>query len=110
MNQFIKKVTKSGILLLCLIGSAAALEAQGLSGIWGVASDRTGAVIPGVQVTITKADTGAIRSILTDETGTYKFTLLEPGDYNLRAEKPGFKAGIANGVTLPVDETITMDV
>src|SRR6266436_2052927 len=98
------------LLFVFLIAAKSSLHAQGLSGIWGVITDQTGGVIPGVVVSASNVDTGASRSTITDETGTYIVPQLQPGDYFLRAERPGFKAKIENGVTLPVNETVTLNL
>jgi hypothetical protein len=97
-------------LLVAILFTTISAHAQGLSGLRGVISDRSGAVIPAVAVTITELETGAARATVTDESGTYTFTLLEPGDYTVRAEKAGFKIEVANDVTLPVDENISLDL
>jgi hypothetical protein len=111
MDSSLYKSIRTGILWVGLFTlTTVSLQAQGLSGIRGVISDRTGGVIPLVSVTITQVDTEVSRSTLTDGTGTYTFTLLQPGDYNLRVDKEGFKAAVVNGVALPVNETITMDL
>ena len=50
---------------ICLL-TAGAAQAQAVAGsqVSGVVKDSTGGVLPGVEVTITKTDTGAVRTIL----------------------------------------------
>src|SRR5262245_36517359 len=73
--------------LLLMIGFAVVLAAQAPSGeITGVVDDPTGAVVPGVEVTLTNPATNAVRSAITNEAGLYAFRALPPGIYNLRAE------------------------
>ena len=45
--------------------------AQATAQISGNVTDPTGALIPGVEVTATKTDTGAVRTVVTNETGSY---------------------------------------
>ncbi len=55
-------------------------------------SDTTGAVVPGVTVTIRFLDTNETRTQVTNEKGEYRFSLLQPGDYILSAEKASLKS------------------
>ena len=107
------KVDWRRALLFCvaLVTLSGFLYAQGgLTAVRGVVRDPTGAVIPGVEVTLTDAGTGVARTVLSDETGTYLVSQLQPGSYTLRAELSGFKARLVNNVLLPVNETITLNV
>lgn len=65
-----RKVACTGFVLamILLVGSPSAF-AQGLAGVTGSVSDPTDAVIPGVEVTVTNAATGASRSVITNESG-----------------------------------------
>src|SRR5690348_18397509 len=57
----------------------------------GIVTDGTGAVLPGVTVTLKNVDTGFNRSTVTDAAGRYSFTALEPtGKWTLSAELQGF--------------------
>ena len=58
--------------VVSLLGTVAGFG-QGLSGITGSVSDSTGALIPGVEVTISNEATGVGRTVLTNETGSYWF-------------------------------------
>jgi hypothetical protein len=60
--------------------------------IEGVVADSTGAVLPGVSITIANIDTGAQRSLTTGSDGLYRAPLLPLGTYRVRAELNGFKA------------------
>jgi hypothetical protein len=82
-----------GCLLLLagvLIGSRA--EAQATRGIIsGTVTDKSGAVLPGVTVTVTNQDTGIVRTGTTSTDGIYRLPALEPGFYTVRVELPGFQ-------------------
>ena len=71
----------------------AALFAQTLTTgtVVGTITDASGAVIQGAAVTIQAAQSGDKRSTFTGETGQYRFPLLKPGDYAVRAESPGLQ-------------------
>lgn len=59
--------------------------------IRGTVTDPTGAVIPGVTVTVTHVETGVSRTVQTNATGEYTIANLPPGDYLVEATHTGFK-------------------
>ena len=65
--------------------------------------------MPGTQITIVNINTGAPRTTLTDESGSYRFLALPPGRYSLRAEFPGFEVQSIPDVGLTVGQTATVD-
>src|SRR5918996_6043836 len=70
---------------LILLLTAGAAWAQGTAQLSGTVRDESGAVLPGVTVTVTQTDTGLIRTTVTDETGGYRLTNLPIGPYQLEA-------------------------
>ncbi len=63
---------------------------HGTQAIAGTVTDSSGAVVPGVQVTVTNVMTGATRQVQTDESGQFTVLGLGPGRYRVRVIKPGF--------------------
>lgn len=92
------------VALLCpaLVGQTTSLRGQ--------ITDPQGAVVPGVDATITNVATGAVRQAVSDELGVYQFLQVSPGAYNLRAELPGFKAIERKNLQLPVNTPVTLDL
>src|SRR5437016_5229710 len=76
--------------------------AQAVSQISGTAKDDSGAVVPGVEITVTQTETGAKRSVTTDETGSFILPNLPLGPYRLEAAKPGFRTYVQTGIALQV--------
>jgi len=78
--------------------------------ITGRAQDSSGALIPGVEVTITSpAMIGGARSAVTDETGSYRFTLLPAGTYRVSFALSGFKTLNIDGVAVTPQQTMTIN-
>src|SRR5712692_1090035 len=71
-----------------LAGSATAQSVTG--SIQGSVVDQSGAVLPGVTVTLTHTATGTMRTAVSDTTGTFRAELLPVGQYSLSADLPGF--------------------
>jgi len=85
-------------------------QAQQTGAITGRALDGSGALIPGVEVTITSpAMIGGTRTAPTDETGSYRFTLLRPGTYRVSFGLPGFKTLNIDGVNVLASSTMTIN-
>lgn len=96
-------------LLLIQIALAAFAMAQTATGsIRGIVSDPSKAIITGARVTITNKDTGAERATKTNSAGEFQFSLLQPGEYEIKVTAQGFKSYIAP-IKLQVGESITSD-
>ena len=59
--------------------------------ILGTVTDNSGAVMPGVTITVTNVDTGRSRVYVTDGNGEYTAPSLPTGTYTVGAELTGFK-------------------
>jgi hypothetical protein len=78
------------MLALALAAPLAAQQTE--SRIVGRITDTSGAVLPGVTVTITSKQTGAVRTAVTDGDGRYVVTNLSPGSYEVSGALDGFAA------------------
>ena len=76
----------------------------------GTISDPSGAPVAGAGVVVTNADTGLQRTTTSDDTGTYSFTGLPIGQYQIAVEKAGFSKYVQSGITLVVAQTATAPV
>src|SRR2546426_8966328 len=85
--------------------------AQGTTAqISGTVKDQSGAVLPGVEVTVTQTATGAKRATVSNETGNYVLASLPLGPYMLEAALPGFKSYVQSGIVLQVDASPTINI
>ena len=67
------------------------LQAQSVTGaIQGTVVDQSGAVLPGVTVTVTNTRHRRVRTIVTDATGTFRAELLPVGPYDVLGGTAGF--------------------
>lgn len=89
---------------------AVLVMAQGTTSLRGVVYDGGRAVVPGVAVTLTNVNTSASRSTLTDDAGVYQFLQVAPGDYEVKAEKPGFQTMVKSALKLLVSTPTTLDM
>ena len=76
---------------LALVFGVATATAQSQTGeIFGKVTDESGAVLPGVTITLSGPSLLQPQTATTSETGTYQFPRLTVGTYNLKFEIPGF--------------------
>ncbi len=75
----------------------------------GTVTDKTGAVVVGVTVTATNNATSASRTATTNSLGAYRFDVLPPGTYTIKAAMAGFSTVTANNVELLVGRSTTQD-
>src|SRR5215467_12549307 len=68
----------------------------------GTVTDSSGAVIPGVMVSIKNRATGVARNLTTDEVGFYSAPNLLAGDYDVTASAPGFSTVVQSNIALAV--------
>jgi hypothetical protein len=85
--------------LVALVGTRAIASAQQPTGqIFGKVTDQSGAVMPGVTVTLTSPILLQPLVAVTSETGTYQFPRLEVADYSVKFELTGFKTVVNEGI------------
>jgi outer membrane receptor protein involved in Fe transport len=96
--------------IVVLLTSGTTLAQTTTATLSGVIRDPSNAVVPDVRVSIRSNQTGATRETSTDGDGRYNFTNLLPGQYDLRAERTGFKTAVQSNVLLTVASAVAVDL
>ncbi|HTI38827.1 MAG TPA: TonB-dependent receptor [Vicinamibacterales bacterium] len=112
MLRFSSRWVAAVIVLLALVVtvSSAFAQSQATNGaIEGTITDASGAVLPGVTVTLTQTETGAERTAVSNDKGLYRAPLLPIGTYTVKAELQGFKTFQQTGVKVSVGETAVVN-
>src|SRR5438874_12327438 len=86
------------------------VSAQSTAQISGTARDQSGGVLPGVEVSLTQTNTGLVRTVVTNETGSYSMPDLPVGPYKLEASLPGFRTFIQTGIVLQVGSNPVINI
>src|SRR5262245_5484613 len=95
----------------CLALVSTTCWAQQDGTINGKVNDSTGAVLPGVGITVASPTLlGGQRTSVTDEQGNYRVGLLPPGVYTVTYELPGFKTLVREGIQISAGFTATMNI
>src|SRR3984957_10836733 len=76
--------------------------------IRGTVTDSSGALVPGVAVTVLNLDTGAAKDLVTNDDGLYDTASILPGNYRISFTKEGFGKLVRGPITLQVG-TITVN-
>ncbi|HXC70162.1 MAG TPA: carboxypeptidase regulatory-like domain-containing protein [Pyrinomonadaceae bacterium] len=101
----------SSLLAVCLCLAAASVFGQDVQTkgmIGGSVTDVNGAAVPGAKIVVT-GQTGE-RTGTTNEAGNFRIENLEPGVYTVRVEQAGFRAALANNVTVNVGRESTLNL
>jgi carboxypeptidase family protein/TonB-dependent receptor-like protein len=99
------------LLMLAALFPASRAQAQAVYGsIGGVVTDQSGALMPGVSVTVTSVDRKTSDTVVANESGLFVKDRLVPGVYAVKAELQGFKSAVFSNVTVNVDSQTKLNI
>src|SRR5579862_9473983 len=107
-----KMLISHAIVAFVALSFAVQLIGQGVDTalVRGTVKDASGAVIPGVMVTMTNVATGVSEKRPTDSAGRYLFADLKPATYTVTVAATGFKTLIQENVVLRVGQQTDLDL
>jgi len=76
----------------------------------GTVSDRTGGILPGVQLKLTNIATNRGEELTSAPDGSFQFINLKPGSYKLTATKTGFKTFEVSPIQVAQNQIFVQDV
>jgi len=94
------------MLLLAYPASAQVVTAA----ISGKVEDPSGAGVSGASVTVKSLETGATRTVTTDDSGNYKVLSLPLGPQEVKVEKQGFTTQLRTGIKLEVGQQAVVNL
>jgi hypothetical protein len=93
------------------LASAAFVAAQSTGGrIRGTVSDPSGAAVGSARVTLINEATNVARDLGTGANGEYLFIEVPVGNYEIDVNQQGFKKYVRKGITLDLNEVISVDI
>lgn len=104
-NKIGSRVCRAAFLsiVVSLFASAVAFaQSTNSADLRGTVTDASGAVVPGVQVTIRNIDTGIVTDLTTNDAGVYDSVSIRPGKYQITFNKEGFGKVVRDGITADV--------
>jgi len=111
-----KATGRLGVYLLALLGlfGGGAAWGQTNGSIRGTVNDPSGAVVPGITITVTLAGTDARRTVTSDKDGGFDIPELAVGTYELNADAPGFKKFVSKNIVVSIGHvnfiTVTLQI
>jgi hypothetical protein len=97
--------------LVLLVAVTIPAWAQRTTGeIIGKVTDESGAVLPGVTVTLRGAGVPGAPTAVTSETGVYRFPILPPGTYEVEYVLSGFATVKREAIPVAVGNTVELDI
>ncbi len=105
----LRKIMGAAVLLLALILLASTSFAQQLTGtLSATVTDSAGAVVPNAKVTMKNDASGDVRTTVSNGSGYFSITAVQPGSYSVSIEAPGFKSWTQNGITFSQGDSRTL--
>ena len=99
------------IVTLLLFGFTNAVFAQDITArIDGQVTDPAGAVVPKATVTLTNTKTGEVKTVESNDEGSYTLTQIQPGTYDLSVKAAGFKEYLSKSMELSVNDRKTINI
>ena len=98
------------VALFCATAARASARQTAAATLSGRVTDPNGAVVVGARVTATDKARGVKRETMSGDEGAFALANLPVGEYEVRAEAPGFKAAIYTSVLLQVGQNTSLDV
>jgi hypothetical protein len=90
--------------------SPASARAQVLyGGVVGNVEDGSGAALPGATVTLVNKGTGLVQTTVTSDSGTYTFTNVQAGTYDVKVSLQGFKEFVKADVPVTANTVSRVD-
>src|ERR1700745_1665869 len=102
------RLAVAGIIGLIALGHSTVFAQS--SALTGTVKDMSGAALPGAAVTVKHIDTGQTRTAQADASGSFSVQSLPVGQYEVTAEKMGFRKEIRSGINLVVAQQAVVDL
>src|SRR5881409_844977 len=100
----------TAIFALIALGTCLSVAQTSTATILGTVKDTSGALVPGVSVTVKHTESGLTRSVVSGERGGYNVPLLPVGAYEITTTMPGFKQQVRSGINLVVGQEAVVNL
>src|SRR5438876_7240980 len=100
----------TAIVVLIALSTCLSFAQTSTATILGVVRDASGALIPGVSITVKHTESGLTRTAISSERGGYSMPLLPVGAYEITTTMPGFKQAVRTGINLVVGQEAVVDL
>src|SRR5437016_4817746 len=98
------------IFALIVLGTCLSVAQISTATILGTVKDTSGALVPGVSITVKHTESGLTHGVVSGERGAYNVPLLPVGAYEITTTMPGFKQAVRSGINLVVGQEAVVDL
>lgn len=110
MHLIIRRRLWGALVFAAAVMAAPVATAQTVTGtIQGTVVDTSGGVLPGATIVVKQVDTGAERTLVTNESGIYTAPYVAIGRYSITASLAGFGSVTRAGITVGLNDTKVVD-
>src|SRR5438128_2422744 len=100
----------TAIVALIALGTGLSFAQTSTATILGTVKDASGALVPGVSITVKHTESGLTRTVVSSEQGAYDVRVLPVGAYEITTMIPGFKQVVRSGINLVVGQEAVVDL
>src|SRR5450631_2967092 len=105
----VTKTLSAAAMLLVLILLAPTSFSQQLTGtLSATVTDSGGAVVPNAKITMKNDASGDVRTTVSNGSGYFSITAVQPGSYSVNIEAPGFKSWTQTGIVFSQGDSKTL--
>ena len=98
------------VVMILAAGTLAPARAQtNEANLSGIVFDSTRASLPGATVNLVNKNTGIARSTTSNDSGSYQFSFVQPGTYDIEVAMDGFRGVRREGVVLSPAQNVRVD-
>src|SRR2546428_6743870 len=98
------------IVATIVLGTSLVFGQTSTATILGTVRDPSGALVPGVSISVKHTESGLTRTVVSSERGSYNVPLLPVGAYEITTTMPGFKQEVRSGINLVVGQEAVVDL
>jgi Carboxypeptidase regulatory-like domain/TonB-dependent Receptor Plug Domain/TonB dependent receptor len=97
------------VAIVALLAASQSYGQVDTGAVLGTIKDTSGALMPGVRVTLTNEDTGQVTTTTSGSSGEFTFSPVKIGHYSVSAEFRGFQKVEHSAVTVDVQQRVVVD-
>src|SRR4051812_44917542 len=102
----LKRLAMTLVVIACAgLGASGFAQSTNSGDIRGTVTDTSGAVLPGVTVTVVNTNTGVTKTLTTNQDGLFDTSSIVVGAYEVTFSKAGFSKLVRSSISLPVGLT-----
>jgi len=109
MSKKIFGAVVNGAVLFVFVAASARAQSLTTGAIVGSIQDATGSVVPKAQVTVLRKERGFTRTTESNADGYYVVPQLDPGNYIVTVQAPGFQTISRENITLAVGHSVNVN-